>query len=85
GIEFLEYLTPRDGRPIPADLHANDLAHWQTRLMTSDGKHAAGALGKGRFAFVSPGLITLPESELGFRDGLLARDPDGHAMLLIAP
>ena len=22
GIEFLEYLSPRDGRPIPADEHA---------------------------------------------------------------
>jgi len=27
GIEFLEYLTPRDGRPIPADEHANDIVH----------------------------------------------------------
>ena len=27
-IELLEYLAPRDGRPIPADLRANDLAHW---------------------------------------------------------
>jgi catechol 2,3-dioxygenase-like lactoylglutathione lyase family enzyme len=34
GIEFLEYLAPRDGRPIPADLHANDLAHWETALVT---------------------------------------------------
>jgi catechol 2,3-dioxygenase-like lactoylglutathione lyase family enzyme len=33
GIEFLEYLAPRDGRPMPADLHANDLLHWQTALV----------------------------------------------------
>ncbi len=25
GIELLEYLTPRDGRPMPQDSHANDL------------------------------------------------------------
>jgi catechol 2,3-dioxygenase-like lactoylglutathione lyase family enzyme len=28
GIEFLEYLTPRDGRVMPADVRANDLMHW---------------------------------------------------------
>jgi hypothetical protein len=28
GIEFLEYLTPRDGRPMMADVRANDLVHW---------------------------------------------------------
>jgi catechol 2,3-dioxygenase-like lactoylglutathione lyase family enzyme len=27
GIEFLEYLTPTDGRPYPADARANDLLH----------------------------------------------------------
>jgi catechol 2,3-dioxygenase-like lactoylglutathione lyase family enzyme len=30
GIELLEYLAPRDGRPAPADLRANDLLQWQT-------------------------------------------------------
>ena len=30
GIELLEYLAPRDGRPAPPDLQANDIAHWQT-------------------------------------------------------
>ena len=35
GIELLEYLAPRDGRPAPADLRANDIAHWQTTLSRS--------------------------------------------------
>jgi catechol 2,3-dioxygenase-like lactoylglutathione lyase family enzyme len=30
GIEFLEYLSPRDGKSTPTDQKANDLAHWQT-------------------------------------------------------
>src|SRR5262249_28521237 len=30
GVELLEYLAPRDGRPFPADERANDLVHWQT-------------------------------------------------------
>ena len=33
GIEFLEYLTPRDGRPRARDAKANDLIHWQTTLV----------------------------------------------------
>ncbi|MCH7570682.1 MAG: VOC family protein, partial [Deltaproteobacteria bacterium] len=33
-IEFLEYLTPRDGRPMPLDERSNDLVHWQTTLVT---------------------------------------------------
>src|SRR3954447_698346 len=33
GIEFLEYLAPRDGRPYPPEEKANDLIHWQTRFL----------------------------------------------------
>ena len=28
GIEFLEYVTPKDGRPLPVDEHSNDVLHW---------------------------------------------------------
>ncbi len=82
GIEFLEYLTPRDGRPLPADEHANDLMHWQTKLMTGDTAAAAQQVRAGTFAFVSPGTVTLPEVTLGFKKGFLLRDPDGHVMQL---
>src|SRR4051812_20132373 len=30
GVEFLEYLAPRDGRTRPTDARANDLITWQT-------------------------------------------------------
>jgi hypothetical protein len=33
---------------------------------------------------VSAGVVTLPEPALGFTQGLLVRDPDGHVMQLIA-
>src|SRR6266403_1447518 len=36
GVEFLEYLTPRDGRPRPADIHADDIVHWQTMVISDD-------------------------------------------------
>ena len=83
GIEFLEYLTPRDGRAAPADLRANDVVHWQTELVTSDDGKAAEALRAGRFDVVSPGVVQVPEHELGFKQALLVRDPDGHVMELM--
>jgi catechol 2,3-dioxygenase-like lactoylglutathione lyase family enzyme len=83
GIEFLEYLAPRDGRPAPRDLKANDLAHWQTKLITNDLESATVRLREGRYAFVSSGLVSLPEAVFGFKRGLLVRDPDAHAIQLI--
>src|SRR5262252_6169462 len=44
GVEFLEYLTPRDGRPRPSDVHANDLVHWQTVVRTDDVEGLAAKL-----------------------------------------
>ncbi len=83
GIEFLEYLTPRDGRPMPVDARANNLIHWQTRLITPDAAAAAERLRTAKFAFVSTGVIELEDGSLGFAKGFLVRDPDGHAMQLI--
>jgi catechol 2,3-dioxygenase-like lactoylglutathione lyase family enzyme len=85
GIEFLEYLAPRDGRPAPEDLRSNDLLHWQTRLEASDPSAATASLRTAGTRFVSPGAVRLGEATLGFREGLLVRDPDGHALLLAGP
>lgn len=83
GIEFLEYLTPRDGRAIPGDERANDLVHWQTQLLTPDVAAAAGGLQAGKVPFVSPGVVAIPDAALGFHEGVTVRDPDGHVMQLI--
>ncbi len=82
-IEFLEYLTPTDGRPSPSDTRADDLWYWQTKLRTRDADSAAQRLRDGRFTFLSPGVVALQETALGFRRGALVRDPDGHALQLI--
>jgi catechol 2,3-dioxygenase-like lactoylglutathione lyase family enzyme len=82
-IEFLEYLAPRDGRPMPADEKANDLVHWQTRLTALDLDAAERDLAKARAPHVSPGIVALPESRLGFERGVLVRDPDGHVMEVV--
>jgi catechol 2,3-dioxygenase-like lactoylglutathione lyase family enzyme len=80
GIEFLEYTTPRDGRPIPEDIRANDLVYWQTRIGVTDATNFAAKLLSARVRFVSPGIVDLVEGALGFRKGFLVRDPDGHAI-----
>jgi len=83
GIEFLEYLAPRDGRPAPADERASDLFHWQTTLVVNATDMFAQNLLAENFRFVSPGVVTIGDARLGFSKGLLARDPDGHVMALV--
>jgi catechol 2,3-dioxygenase-like lactoylglutathione lyase family enzyme len=80
GIEFLEYLAPRDGRPIPADLRANDVTHWETELATRQPvenwiglfKNAEQVSTRAEYISVA-GQAT---SEL------IVKDPDGHAVAL---
>ncbi len=83
GIEFLEYLTPRDGRSRPADVHANDIVHWQTMIVTNDIDLLAKKSRDGHVRFVSPGVVMMPKDKVGFSKGALISDPDGHSLLLI--
>ncbi|HXW10107.1 MAG TPA: VOC family protein [Steroidobacteraceae bacterium] len=80
GIEFLEYLAPRTGRPMPADTLPNDLWHWQVNT-TADVEAA-----RARLAGARPGSdgtqATLPDEHTTAQ---LVRDPDGHALLLQQP
>ena len=83
GIELLEYLTPRDGRPYPADERPNDLVHWQTTILVPDVGAAAAAVRRGTFRLLSAAPVELPDTALGFSRGILVRDPDGHAVQLV--
>ena len=83
GIEFLEYLTPRDGRPRPPDVHANDIVHWQTTIVTDDLDLLVKRLRDAHARFVSPGIVAMPKDKAGFSKGALVSDPDGHSVLLI--
>jgi len=80
GIELLEYLAPRDGRPFPVDEHANDLVHRQTVLVTADAAGAAQKLRDAGAIFVSSGVILNQNRETGFTKAFVVRDPDGHAI-----
>jgi catechol 2,3-dioxygenase-like lactoylglutathione lyase family enzyme len=80
-IEFLEYVTPHDGRKAPADSKANDLWHWQVKANAGSVDSVCKRLGKARAPFVSSGVATLPMQPSGFSLGVVARDPDGHALM----
>jgi catechol 2,3-dioxygenase-like lactoylglutathione lyase family enzyme len=84
GIEFLEYRRPSDGRPYPADARANDLVHWQTTLRVAVPQHV-DRLGASGAPLVSRGVAAVPDTAFGFRRGVILRDPDGHALLVVAP
>jgi catechol 2,3-dioxygenase-like lactoylglutathione lyase family enzyme len=73
GIELLEYLAPRDGRPMPADEHPNDLVHWQTTLLADPNRAPRDHL-------VSAGVVQFPDPPLGITSAILVRDPDGHVV-----
>lgn len=82
-IEFLEYLSPRDGRPFPADARANDLVHWQTTLISRDAAALAGELRNRKWKLVSDGVVRAATANADDRGGFLVRDPDGHALRII--
>jgi catechol 2,3-dioxygenase-like lactoylglutathione lyase family enzyme len=84
GIELLEYLAPRDGRAAPADLRANDLVSWRTRLRLADARAAYPDLRAGRAQLISPGPVALADRKLGFGEGIALRDPDGHGLELVS-
>jgi catechol 2,3-dioxygenase-like lactoylglutathione lyase family enzyme len=81
GIELLEYLAPRDGRPAPIDLKANDLAHWQTTLRSS--QVAALLADQQGGGLVSPDVVVVDPATTGFARGIMLRDPDGHAIRVV--
>src|SRR5262245_16566083 len=83
GIEFLEYLSPHDGRPRPAEVHANDIVHWQPMIATNDVNLLAKKLRDAHVRFISPGVVLMPKDKTGFSKGALVSDPDGHDVLLI--
>ena len=83
GIEFLEYISPGDGRPIPVDERANDIMHWETTLVVDDLDDAVKQIREGDYKFVSSGVVEVPENKLGFRKGVLVRDPDGHVIRIV--
>jgi hypothetical protein len=70
GIELLEYLSPTDGRAYPADAKANDIVHWEIRLVSED-EEQSSAVNMGR-AFAVARKATNNRTQ---------KDPDGHVVV----
>ncbi|PYU46273.1 MAG: glyoxalase [Acidobacteria bacterium] len=83
GIGLLEDLSPRDGRAIPVDEHANDLVHRETQLETENPDAATEPLRMAKTNFISDGLVSFHGPRLGFTRGFVVRDPDGHAISIV--
>jgi len=83
GIEFLEYVTPRNGRAA-IGIQSNDLAHWETTVTTTDTQQAFDRLLAGRVLLVSPSVATF-KSDARVRKAVLVRDPDAHAVKVVQP
>jgi catechol 2,3-dioxygenase-like lactoylglutathione lyase family enzyme len=73
GIELLEYLSPRGGRPMPPDVRANDAFHWQVVAQAEDASAVAAAAIAVGGRRVSQSVAT---------GEALLRDRDGHALLV---
>lgn len=73
GIELLEYLSPRGGRPAPNDARSNDLAHWQIDLSVSKTAAVWSAASES-------GGRGVTRTALGH--DALVRDRDGHALVV---
>jgi catechol 2,3-dioxygenase-like lactoylglutathione lyase family enzyme len=84
GVEFLEYESPVAGRAFPADTHPTDIWYWQTTLLVSDAEADVNGL-TDQAQLISTGVVALPDGSLGFKKGVLVRDPDGHAIQLVSP
>ena len=83
GIEFLEYLSPRTGRALPADTQPDDLWYWQINLCSATAPSGfETGLRNARAPLVSGHATALGGAQLGWRTALITRDPDGHASLL---
>lgn len=76
-IEFLEYLTPRDGRSFPESSKSNDLVYWEVTLIPTTATRAADALRNANATSVSK---TPNRDDPGSDGATIVRDPDGHAL-----
>ena len=83
GVEFLEYELPAAGRPMPLDSSPTDLWHWHVTVVVPDAGTAAAVL-CARASCASNDRAAILDRALGFTQGFLVRDPDGHALQLVS-
>jgi catechol 2,3-dioxygenase-like lactoylglutathione lyase family enzyme len=84
GIELLDYIVPGKGRPIPSDWQSCDIAHIQIELVVNNLEQLVDKLRQNGVQFVSSRIVQFSDRSFPYRKGCLIKDPDGHAILLIA-
>ena len=83
GLEFLQYVTPSGGRAAAGGTRPNDVVATRTVIEVDDVDALAGKLQAGGVSFISPRSVSVPG--MPWSKGLMVRDPDGHAVLLVQP
>jgi len=78
GVELLEYITPRTGKPISVDARASDIAHWETIVDEPDVTQAWAQLLDRHTHLISPAPTNVTS-----RSGFLFADPDGHVLAAV--
>ncbi|MFN6480726.1 VOC family protein [Nostoc sp. DedQUE07] len=84
GIELLDYIVPEKGRPMPSNWKSCDIAHIQIELVVNNLEQLVDKLRRNAVEFVSSRIVQFADSTSPYRQGCLVKDPDGHAILLIA-
>jgi len=77
GVEFLEYVAPKGGRPFPETTSA-DLVHWEIAIDVADIAESVARAKAFGASFVSRGV-----NEVERAGAVIVRDPDGHAVRLV--
>jgi catechol 2,3-dioxygenase-like lactoylglutathione lyase family enzyme len=85
GIEFLEYIAPPGGRPLPADAKANDLVFWETHLHTEKIDALVTNLRDNHSTFLSTDVVHASDPADKPARSVIVRDPDGHALRISQP
>lgn len=83
GVEFLEYVTPGDGRAFPRDAKGNDLFCWQTTVVSQDLARLIAKLRERGVGEVEGKTVQGVSEATGFDQALRVRDVDGHFLMVV--
>jgi catechol 2,3-dioxygenase-like lactoylglutathione lyase family enzyme len=83
GVEFLEYITPSDGQPAPANGCATDISHYETVLLVDSIAEVNASSAGAKNPPLSVKQIAGSEVLFHASQAELIRDPDGHPLLLL--
>ncbi len=82
GVEFLQYAAPPGGRKYPIDSKVTDIWHWSTTLKVDNIETVYSHCKASAFTVVSKGLLHCNLKGTSYTKAFMARDFDGHAVLI---